>query len=98
MTSFGENPMTIDLFSFDLEVNPLAVHKAIQYKNNIADISNEKELKPICAVNCFNDTLPITVKYITEYSVMSSVDLNFDSKLLCSCDCTDKCLDNTKCL
>lgn len=86
--------MTIDLFSFNPEVNPLAVYKVTQFKNYIYDLSNEKEFKPICAVDCFNDDITsLNIKYITENIIMPGVDINFDPTFLCGCDCTNNCED-----
>uniref|UniRef100_A0A2S2Q4Z7 Histone-lysine N-methyltransferase eggless n=1 Tax=Sipha flava TaxID=143950 RepID=A0A2S2Q4Z7_9HEMI len=94
---YGKNIMTIDFFNFDYFVNPLALYKETEYFNYIDDISFEMESKQISAVNCLNHTSPPPLKYITEREIKPGVNLNLDTKFLCSCDCTDNCENKTKC-
>lgn len=94
---YGKNVMTIDFFNFDYFVNPLALYKETKYFNYIDDISYEMEFKPISVVNCLNYRSPPTMKYITERKIKTGVNLNLDTKFLCSCDCTDNCENRTEC-
>jgi len=97
ITEFSEDHMTIDLFSFDNIVNPLAIFNAGQYFSRIHDTSYGMEFKPISVVNCLDESMPPEIEYITDRKIMPGVDLNLDMKFLCSCDCIDDCSDKTKC-
>lgn len=98
VTTYNENQMTIDLFDFDPEINPLAEYK-INSNFYVAreDLSCGIEFKPISFVNHINYKEPHEMNYITKREIMPGVNLNLDQKFLCSCECIDDCEDKTKC-
>lgn len=97
VTGYGNSPMTIDLFNFDCEVNPLSLFSVPNEFIRIHDISYEMEFKSISVVNSLNNLLPKNIKYIMERKTTTGINLNTDSKFLSGCDCTDNCEDKQKC-
>lgn len=93
----NDNYLTIDMFSFDHIVNPLNVYQELMFLQYVKDISGGLELLPISAVNCIDNLMPPTIKYITERKIMPGVNLNLDSRFLSCCDCIDNCEAKTKC-
>lgn len=93
-----KSELTIDLFDFDPQVNPLAEYTVNpHFYSFIFDISFGVESKPISLVNHFNNQVPLEMEYINRNNIMPGVNLDLDTQFLCSCDCTDNCEDKTKC-
>ncbi|XP_022904964.2 histone-lysine N-methyltransferase eggless [Onthophagus taurus] len=89
--------LTIDLFDFHIYVRCLAEFmvesKSIQNK----DLSNGLEQCPITVCNYVDKSLLDFCNYTTKRQPMVGVDLNLDPNFLVCCDCTDDCLDRSKC-
>lgn len=92
-----ESQMTIDYFDFNRRVNPLASYKPSDVRTFVSDISAGKEFKPISCVNDISDQEPPPIEYVTTRQTTSGVNLNVDNNFLCGCDCTDNCVDKSKC-
>ncbi|XP_059613968.1 histone-lysine N-methyltransferase eggless isoform X2 [Phlebotomus argentipes] len=94
---FTDCNLNVDNYDFDPAVHCLAeyvIDSAIVRKS---DISNGVESMPIACVNCYDDTVPPTCIYANHRIPTEGVNLNLDPEFLCGCDCTDDCMDKSKC-
>ncbi|ODM97156.1 Histone-lysine N-methyltransferase eggless [Orchesella cincta] len=91
------SPLSVDSFCFDYTVDCLAEFKPTRDLQCIRDISYGKEKKPISCVNSVDyDPLPF-MEYTPYRIVGDGVSINTSDDFLACCDCTDNCLDKTKC-
>uniref|UniRef100_A0A7G3AJM5 Putative histone-lysine n-methyltransferase eggless n=1 Tax=Lutzomyia longipalpis TaxID=7200 RepID=A0A7G3AJM5_LUTLO len=89
--------LNVDNYDFDPSVHCLAeyvIDSAIVRKT---DISNGVETMPIGCVNCYDETVPPPCIYANHRIPTEGVHLNLDPEFLVGCDCTDDCMDKSKC-
>ncbi|KAL4711258.1 hypothetical protein ACJJTC_019099 [Scirpophaga incertulas] len=92
-----QSDMAVDLFDFNSETHCLAEFVVHSCRISKKDLSHGKENVPVPCVNYYDDSLPEFCSYNTERTPTAGVPLNLDPEFLCGCDCTDDCVDKTKC-
>ncbi|KAL2080122.1 hypothetical protein ACEWY4_023915 [Coilia grayii] len=91
--------LSLDMFSLDPYV---LVKRAVppgqpQTFFSVPDISNGVESVPIPCINQVDNTRPQFANYISQRRPVQGVNINTQTSFLVGCDCTDGCLDRTKC-
>lgn len=61
------------------------------------DCTEKKEGMKIPVVNAFDDAEPPPLKYSNKRIPMPGVNINTDPEFMSCCDCTDDCVDKSKC-
>lgn len=89
--------LNVDNFTFDPLIHCLAEYVIDSYVMKKADLSGGIEKMPVQLINCYDTTTPPPCVYSAKRIPTEGVDLSTDSGFLCGCDCTDDCLDKTKC-
>lgn len=89
--------LNVDNFSFDPLIHCLAEYMIESHVMKKPDLSEGIEKMPVQLVNCYDSTMPPPCVYSAKRIPTEGVNLNLDSEFLCGCDCTDDCLDKTKC-
>ncbi|KAK9496810.1 hypothetical protein O3M35_012964 [Rhynocoris fuscipes] len=87
----------IDHFDFDSSVHIFDEFIVPPQHILMKDLSFGKENLPIPVVNSISALLPNMMEYMTERRGLEGVYLNLDENFLVGCDCTDNCLDKSKC-
>lgn len=91
--------LNVDNFDFDMTIQVLANYEVEKSLCGlfIEDFSKGKEAMKIQVVNAFDDSAPNLQRYENSRTPTEGVNINTDKEFLCSCECTDDCLDKTKC-
>lgn len=89
--------LNVDNFTFDPLIHCLAEYVIDSYVMKKADLSGGIEKMPVQLINCYDNSMPPSCKYSAKRIPTEGVDLNLDPDFLCGCDCTDDCLDKSKC-
>ncbi len=90
-----ESSLTIDRFSFDLNINLKNEFKLTNCKNFISyDLSKGKEKLPIECVNCVDKSKPDFFEYTCE---QIPLQVNVNKILECCCSCIDNCNNKADC-
>lgn len=89
--------LNVDNFSFDPLIHCLAEYVIESYVTKKQDLSGGIEKMPVQLVNCYDNTMPPPCTYSDKRIQTEGVNLNLDPEFLCGCDCTDDCMDKSKC-
>uniref|UniRef100_A0A1B0DMP7 Uncharacterized protein n=1 Tax=Phlebotomus papatasi TaxID=29031 RepID=A0A1B0DMP7_PHLPP len=89
--------LNVDNYDFDPSVHCLAEYVIDSAIVRQSDISNSVETMPIACVNCYDETVPPPCIYANHRIPTEGVHLNLDPEFLVGCDCTDDCMDKSKC-
>lgn len=89
--------LNVDNFTFDPLIHCLAEYVIESYVMKKPDLSEGIEKMPVQLVNCYDNSMPPPCVYSAKRIPTEGVNLNLDSEFMCGCDCTDDCLDKTKC-
>lgn len=93
-----ECDISIDHFTFDQHVNCLDKFVPVRPLLAIDDLSDGKEKVPVHCVNSADSSGPPDMDYIVSHVLDPKLihDITDENFLVC-CDCTDNCLDQSKC-
>lgn len=89
--------LNVDNFTFDPLIHCLAEYVIDSFVMKKPDLSGGIEKMPIQLVNCYDNSMPPPCTYSAKRIPTEGVNLNCDPEFLCGCDCTDDCLDKSKC-
>ncbi|XP_063041132.1 histone-lysine N-methyltransferase SETDB1-A-like [Engraulis encrasicolus] len=91
--------LSLDMFSMDPYVLVKRAKPPGQQQLffSVPDISNGVESVPIPCINQVDNTIPQFANYITQRRPVKGVHINTQTNFLVGCDCTDGCLDRSKC-
>lgn len=89
--------LNVDNFTFDPLVHCLAEYVIEQWVVKKPDLSDGVEKMPVQLINQYDTTQPPPCTYSAKRIPTEGVDLLLDDEFLCGCDCTDDCVDKTKC-
>ncbi|XP_042206255.1 histone-lysine N-methyltransferase eggless-like isoform X2 [Homarus americanus] len=92
-----ESRLEIDCFTYELSIDVSHEWEPFKQILNIEDLSKGEENVPISCVNSLDDTPPQQLTYCNVRLPTEHVPLNLDPEFLVCCDCTDDCLDKSKC-
>ncbi|XP_062384689.1 histone-lysine N-methyltransferase SETDB1-B-like [Sardina pilchardus] len=90
--------LMLDMFSLDpFVLVKRAPSRQPQVFFSLPDISEGSETVPIPCVNLLDSTRPELIEYIAKRTPGKGVNINTQTDFLVGCDCTDGCLDSSKC-
>lgn len=89
--------LNVENFDYDFMIHCLAEYVIDTSIINKPDISEGVENMLVPCVNYYDTTMPPPCVYSAKRIPTEGVHLNLDSSFMCGCDCTDDCLDKTKC-
>lgn len=92
-----ENSLNVDNFDFDPLLHCLAEYVIESYVLKKADLSEGVEPMPVSMINSYDHSEPPPCIYSNVRTPTEGVNLNLDEDFLCACDCTDDCMDKSKC-
>lgn len=91
--------LNVDNFDFDPSIQVLASYHVD--KNTcplfIDDITEGKEAMKVNCINAFDNQRPPPLEYSACRIPMNGVNINTDPEFMSCCDCTDECVDKSKC-
>ncbi|CAG9797715.1 unnamed protein product [Chironomus riparius] len=91
--------LNVDNFDFDPSIQVLASYHVD--KNTcplfIDDITDGKEGMKVNCINAFDNQSPPPLIYSASRIPMNGVNINTDPEFMSCCDCTDECVDKSKC-
>lgn len=89
--------LNVENFDYDFMIHCLAEYVIDTCIMNKPDISEGVENMMVPCVNYYDTTMPPPCVYSAKRLPTEGVNLNLDDSFMCGCDCTDDCLDKTKC-
>lgn len=89
--------LNVENFDYDFMIHCLAEYVIDTCIINKPDISEGVESMVVPCVNYYDTTMPPPCVYSAKRIPTEGVNLNSDASFMCGCDCTDDCLDKTKC-
>lgn len=89
--------LNVENFDYDFMIHCLAEYVIDTCIINDPDISKGVENMVVPCVNYYDNTMPPPCVYSAKRIPTEGVNLNLDDSFMCGCDCTDDCLDKTKC-
>lgn len=92
-----ECSLNVENFDFDVNLHCLAEYVVDSYKMKKPDISEGVEQMAVSCVNSYDNSEAPPLIYSNIRTPTEGVNLNLDPAFLCGCDCTDDCMDKTKC-
>lgn len=91
--------LNVENFDFDPSIQVLASYHVD--KNTcplyIDDITDGKEGMKVNCINAFDNQRPPPLIYSAHRIPMNGVNINTDPEFMSCCDCTDECVDKSKC-
>lgn len=91
--------LNVENFDFDPSIQVLASYHVD--KNScplyIDDITDGKEGMKVNCINAFDNQRPPPLIYSANRIPMNGVNINTDPEFMSCCDCTDECVDKSKC-
>ncbi|XP_072034491.1 histone-lysine N-methyltransferase SETDB1-B-like isoform X2 [Amphiura filiformis] len=93
----GINYLSVDHFSFDSFVYTLTRKPRNKPIWRIDDISKGTEPMPVSCVNELDSSPLPSVEYVAHRLPSGGTVINTDPEYLMCCDCTDNCMDKSKC-
>lgn len=89
--------LNVENFDYDFMIHCLAEYVIDTWIINKPDISEGVESMVVPCVNYYDNTMPPPCVYSAKRIPTEGVNLVLDDSFMCGCDCTDDCLDKTKC-
>lgn len=89
--------LNVENFDYDFMIHCLAEYVIDTCIINKPDISEGVENMLVPCVNYYDHSMPPPCVYSAKRIPTEGVNLNLDGSFMCGCDCTDDCLDKTKC-
>lgn len=89
--------LNVENFDYDFMIHCLAEYVIDTCILNKPDISEGVESMVVPCVNYYDSTMPPPCVYSAKRIPTEGVNLNLDKEFMCGCDCTDDCLDKSKC-
>lgn len=89
--------LNVENFDYDFMIHCLAEYVIDTWIINKPDISEGVESMVVPCVNYYDSTMPPPCVYSAKRIPTEGVNLVLDDSFMCGCDCTDDCLDKTKC-
>lgn len=91
--------LNVENFDLDATTQVLATYTVQQnacgYYND--DCTDKKEGMKIPVINAFDNAQPPPLEYSNKRIPMPGVNINTDPEFMSCCDCTDDCVDKSKC-
>lgn len=91
--------LNVDNFDFDPSTAVLASYHVDKTLCPlfIDDITGGKEGMKVSCINAFDNQRPPPLEYSAHRIPMNGVNINTDPEFMSCCDCTDECVDKSKC-